>query len=266
VAAPVSPPAKPTPTLKPRPKPRARPITWATARNYHQLFKPGQTIVKAATPLCASYAAVVDTWTRDEESLATSIRGADADPYVAADFVVAHQWVNRRQLTIFNRSITAISRKGLAGATKGAARRGAFVKVFTLDALFVCHVGAKVRAIRESLASLDDRAGSVVALAADKPWYPKGYTEFSDGLAWQWVANPSCPDYASEGCWQMDAISRDGCPDSLYGEITILQGDVAVDYTNDAISGIAPGERARLTFVSTTSGQQTGRLSKLDCY
>lgn len=98
-------------------------------------------------------------------------------------------------------------------------------------------------------------------------WYPKGYSEVQDGIAFAWIPNKkvSCPTYTT--CWQAYVIARDGCPSSLYVELSVENkaGD-AIGFTNDVAGTVRPGQRAKLTFISTSDEQARAALAEVSCY
>jgi hypothetical protein len=133
----------------------------------------------------------------------------------------------------------------------------------------VCRLGTIYKQLDHRLASLDTRSADITGLAAAKPWYPRGWYEYSDdaSVAWRWRDKASCVgDYFGSACWGMDVLAEDGC-DDLYVEVTILdRGDNAIDYANDALSGLQPGEIAKLSFESFNEAAASARLSEINCY
>jgi hypothetical protein len=119
----------------------------------------------------------------------------------------------------------------------------------------------------ELATSVADINSSIQRLSAeyrtDKPWYPRGFTEYSDAVAYQWVSG-SC-DYFFK-CSNMEVVTQYGCDSSLYVEANVMSGDVVVGYTNDTTGALAPGQRARLTFTITEDEGQSVRLSEISCY
>ncbi len=53
-------------------------------------------------------------------------------------------------------------------------------------------------------------------------------------------------------CSQIVVLSRYGCPDGLYVEANFKSGDTVVDYGNDALGSLGPGDTAVLTLTSTS--------------
>ena len=74
----------------------------------------------------------------------------------------------------------------------------------------------------------------------------------------------TCGDYS---CWGVYAITRYGCPSSLYAEVSLLDaGDVQVGYTNDTPGAVAPLQKVRLKFDDIDGSARTARLAQLNCY
>lgn len=92
---------------------------------------------------------------------------------------------------------------------------------------------------------------------------PAGFETWEDGIAWRYVQDPDC-DYG--GCWQVEVVTRDGCPDGLYVALNILDGETVVGTTNDLIGSVAPDEVARLTLTTFEEGPRSGRLTEITCY
>jgi hypothetical protein len=73
--------------------------------------------------------------------------------------------------------------------------------------------------------------------------------------------------YSSGSCWGMEAIARDGCPASLYVEISILDASgAAIGYSNDVAGSVSPGQHAKLTFDTMEDGASKARLAEVSCY
>lgn len=129
-----------------------------------------------------------------------------------------------------------------------------------------CHV-ATYNSTWHSLATVFNSAlSSAEVAAANIPWYPNGYEEWSgdSALAWKWVGG-SCElgDY----CWHVQVITQTGCASRLYGQLNLLDGsDTAIGYTNDISGSLGPNSKAILEFSSYQDGVSSGRLTELSCY
>lgn len=98
---------------------------------------------------------------------------------------------------------------------------------------------------------------------APKPWFPKGFSEFQDGIAFKWTTG-SC-DFGR--CAHALVIAKYGCPNGLYVEVNGFdKSSTQVDYTNDVTSYLAPMKQAKLTFNFTDDSASTVQISKVNCY
>jgi hypothetical protein len=108
---------------------------------------------------------------------------------------------------------------------------------------------------------------SAIRVASSAPWYPNGYFDVGEGLAGKWTR-----DYVDcYGCsyWTLDVVSKNGCPSGVYVEMSILRDGVAVDWTNDSLSSLSPGQKGKLEFRAYLSGSgsnYTGSVSESSCY
>jgi hypothetical protein len=106
---------------------------------------------------------------------------------------------------------------------------------------------------------------SLEAKAANAPWYPVGYNEWTgdNNIAWRWT-DRSCSYYV-DYCWHVQVITNTGCPDGVYAEINIKDsaGNV-IDYTNDSVPSLPAGSTAVLEL--STSRSATGSLVTLNCH
>ena len=135
---------------------------------------------------------------------------------------------------------------------------------FSLD-----HCGAliqyddNVELLRDADAILD----GIRELAADAPWYPEGFSEYSANLAYRWSTNEGGWPCNSCVFWKMTVVTKNGCTSGLYGEINVLRNGSTVDWTNDLVAYVAPGGSAVLTYTRYpyNSGLQ-GQLIELSCY
>ena len=94
------------------------------------------------------------------------------------------------------------------------------------------------------------------------PWFPAGYTEVQDGIAFKWIT-PSC-DYGK--CNQASLIIRDGCPSSLYVETTEFDStQTQIGFSNDSVGAVAPMQKVKMTFHASDQ-TRTMQFAKVSCY
>jgi len=99
-------------------------------------------------------------------------------------------------------------------------------------------------------------------------WYPSDFNLFSDdaNIAWRWLENNEFSCSIGDSCWGMLVIAQDGCPSSLYAEVSILDSSgTQIAYSNDSLSVAAPMQKNKLTFESFDSSANTARLTKISC-
>ena len=104
----------------------------------------------------------------------------------------------------------------------------------------------------------------------DDTWMPAGFTGYAsdDSIAWRWgtKAETSCT-YSSGSCWSVILIAKDGCPQSLYGEVNIFdKNDIQMSYTNDTLGTVQPMQKVKLTFDTFDESAQSANISKFSCY
>ena len=96
----------------------------------------------------------------------------------------------------------------------------------------------------------------------EAPWFPAGYSEVQDVIAFKWIT-PTC-DFGR--CNQATLIVRDGCPSSLYVETTEFDGtQTQIGYSNDSVGAVAPMQKVKMTFHASDQ-TRTMNLAKVSCY
>jgi hypothetical protein len=132
------------------------------------------------------------------------------------------------------------------------------------DAVSQCKLDSLYSKAQRAASGADSAIESVVSLAEDVPWYPKGYSPTQDeDVAFQWVRNPNC-DYF--GCWQVRVVVNKYCS-TLYMELATENSAGDKDgFTNDILSGLAPGDHGLMTMTNTSSGSHSASVSKVSCY
>jgi len=100
-----------------------------------------------------------------------------------------------------------------------------------------------------------------------QPWTaPAGYTKYDAKTAYVWV-NPTASECLGDHCWAMELVTRDGCPTSLYVELSLEDATgTSVGYTNDVAGVLAAGQKARLVFDSFEASATKARLTQVTCY
>lgn len=117
------------------------------------------------------------------------------------------------------------------------------------------------------LAEADRIFDRVREMAANAPWYPEGFSEYSSGLAYRWSTDEGGWPCNNCSFWKMTVLTKNGCPYGVYGEINILRRGSVVGWTNDLIDYLGPGETAILNYVRYPyRSALVGELVELSCY
>lgn len=134
------------------------------------------------------------------------------------------------------------------------------------DKVVAEHKAAHDAAVAQALADQQAARDAAAAEAAANAWKAGGYTETSqdETVAYKW--NNSGCDSSYSACWGMQIVVKDGC-DNLYIEVSISNAaGEKIGYSNDVLTGLAPGDHGRMNFTDTTGSGDTARISKVNCY
>jgi len=100
-------------------------------------------------------------------------------------------------------------------------------------------------------------------------WWPSDLLGHEGDLtAWRWLKKSEFDcTYSDVSCWGMKVITRDGCPSSLYVELSILDSSgTAIGYTNDTVGSVAARQEAKLVFDTFEEDAEKARLAEISCY
>jgi hypothetical protein len=100
-----------------------------------------------------------------------------------------------------------------------------------------------------------------------QPWSaPAGMTKYDSTTAYAWVT-PKTGECISDRCWAMDVVTRDGCPTSLYVELSLTDSaGTNVGFTNDVAGVVSAGQKAHLIFDSFEDAASKATLADVTCY
>lgn len=114
--------------------------------------------------------------------------------------------------------------------------------------------------------------------ASHEPWHA-GYTPYWGDVTgekvpnvyWKWIppAQISCVSYATNGCWQIQVVTRDGCSSDLSGELGVLDSSGAQIETLYGDAGaVSPLSTTVLEFDADSGNAQgaKGQVKSLTCY
>jgi hypothetical protein len=204
--------------------------------------------------------------TVDERLKATDV---EPDAYTAAEFVDEYDWESVDHDGVLRSEVRRVTDPLLTEAVKPEIVGEAQLAGFLDDVVEGCGIDAEYTSLIASSQGLDNKLSTLRTRAQNLPWYPEDFgTWFGDpNLAWRWAEKGEFSCSYGDRCQAIFVASKSGCPGGLYAKINILDSSgVVVDYSNDLLSGIRPGEVAKMQFEFFTRGAGTTRLEELNCY
>lgn len=123
-----------------------------------------------------------------------------------------------------------------------------------------CSGGASVHTPRPTVASTPVAA-----------WWPSDFTPAPSDrtVAYRWLkaGEFTCRYQTGSACWGMYVIARDGCPGSLYVELSLTDGSgTVVGMANDTAGAVQRGQKAKLVFDTFEEAAMKARLADVSCY
>ena len=109
-------------------------------------------------------------------------------------------------------------------------------------------------------------ASSIQVLAASKPWYPKGFEELPNYPGFAYKNTPTGCTYSFGNCAKFKIVSEMGCPTSLYVETNSLSNSEVVDWSNDTVPGLEPGQVALMETTFTSDLGNKWEFASIHCY
>lgn len=98
-----------------------------------------------------------------------------------------------------------------------------------------------------------------------KPILPFGFVSIGGGLGGRWTDQPC--SLSMGGCNHMEVYSPNGCPNSLYVELNVLDSaGRVIGYTNDAVGSVGAAQKALLEFSYFEDGASKVEVSEVSCY
>lgn len=193
--------------------------------------------------ICASYADLIDRYTSVVAKRTKSLDGKSNDPYKAAKFVGNNGWVYEDLSVGFNEDWESAATEALNAVSNGQAGTVESLDDYRRASLEACGLDEDYETLRSDVSVVDSDQSSVLSAAEEKPWYPKGYEEWVDGVAFKYNASATRNSYLCG--WAYNVVCRDGCPNGLYVEVNFEDGNgTIVDYGNDYIAQLLPGDKA----------------------
>jgi len=250
--------------------PSARPSASEPLPNSYLDYVAQSAARKQLRSLCPTLEAIVlSSESRIDKADALLDSHSGNDPFEAQEFVRKNRASDfKDRFGSLDAAVTTAARKSLRKLSTEAAARTLMTKQYTQDGLSECKLRNRLMQARAEYGTIASKWASIEGLAASVPWHPRGFYEYRQGLAYRFVEGGSDPCYASCSYWTIEVISQDGCRGGLYAEMNISQGNRVVDWTNDTLPRLGPGQIAQLqmvTYSSAVSSGSTGELVTLRC-
>jgi len=236
------------------------PVSWT------EIIKDGVVASEVSQSICNDLDSMMKKQSKIVKDRLEVTEKPSADAFDSADYLETIDWSDFKHRDSIIIEQSAISDLALIEASS-IAPDATQLKEFLGDTLVSCSLDQDSISVLASAYSLDSRLTTMGMKAENLPWYPKGYSTYSGDIAWRWLEGKEYRCSYGDHCWGISIIAKNGCPTSLYAQITILDGNGAnIGYTNDLTSGLSSGQEAKLVFEDFTPGAKSARLSEISCY
>jgi len=225
----------------------------------------------ATTPvICDNYEEVIAKYEAAAEKRINAMRGKLKDAYVASSFKRGKGWLKDDFNDYLETAIQRTAVKALNSISGGRAEELADLVAYRGDSLQLCRLADRYTSTKLSVNKAQGSAEKVVAKAATRPWYSKGYSEYTDGLAYKYTTFSGGDPCGYSECRyaKVTVESRDGCYSGLFGEVNFLDDSGNTrDWDIDSVNAIYPDDRETLVFISySVRGPGKVQLRSLSCY
>jgi hypothetical protein len=145
---------------------------------------------------------------------------------------------------------------------------GAYTKnmlTWNSDLFYIATSDCNFKNELDALLNYDNALSEAKNVLANAPWYPRGFSEFSDypGIAYKPYRNYYC-SYSFGTCARFQVISNSSCQSNLYIQAHLLVGGTVVDWGNDSLSlGAYQIGDVEITFTEDYSG--TYEITAINC-
>ena len=234
--------------------------------DWTEILLPGKNAPDISTSLCRDLDSLISKQAKIIKERISASDKASIDQFDGAAYIKTIDWSTfQHEDNIVNEQL-GISSPLLIANTSTAPSVEQSSK-FLNDSISTCLLAETSKTLLSDARFLDSRMNLMQYKATHLPWYPKGFTEYKGEIAWRWLEHGEFRCSYGDHCWGMLVVAKNGCPSSLYAEITILDGSGSnVGYTNDTTSGLSPGQQAKLIFEDFTPGADSARLGEISCY
>lgn len=233
---------------------------------YQDILKLNIDSASESKEICNKLSKSIETQQKSTTKHLKLLKGVDGNAYRVKEFLDSVSWTIVDQEGTFTFGLETIAAEQLSGVTVSPPTR-AMNMAFLIDSLATCNLAiAYSEALAQSV-SVNEFVAQFRARVQNLPWYPEGFGIFSNGIAYRWLENGEYRCSYGNHCWGMYVVVQNGCPTSLYVEITILDGaGTNIGYTNDIANRVRAGDKVKLVFEDFTPGARSARVAEISCY
>lgn len=217
--------------------------------------------------ICDTYTDVLTKFIANANAQLKSGNKYVDDPYTAAKYINNVAWVDSDSKERLDSAVDKAATSALNVVTDGQAGNVTDLAPYIADSMEACGLTTQYSTAQGKASEVNELAADLAAEAENKPWYPRGYSEYSgdDSLAWKWIdADADCFSRCQFN--HIMVVSRDGCSEGLYAEVNFLRNDTVIDWTNDSVPALRVGGKAQLEFISYEGNADETQLAELNCH
>jgi hypothetical protein len=159
---------------------------------------------------------------------------------------------------------SCISKTGIACSGYGSAKPNDCYSAAQLRARVAARKAQLLAAARERKRAAAAAKARAAVIAAANAWH-KGYTQQDANVYWKWVTGQSCQDYATNGCWHVAVITRDGCPSYVAVNANEYQNRAIVNSLLDNQGYGIPPQTERVFELDADANGVTANDVQIDC-
>ena len=226
----------------------------------------GTTLTNEA--ICTDYSAVLDEYEGITSRRLAKLEEKSSDAYSAASLVNNATWIDEDLGADFENAIAVIDDGALTLATGGNTDGIDDTDAFAAAAIAECGLTSRISQVREQVSEVSSKAAEISALASQRPWYPKGFFEITEGFAGKWIRGASDPCGYGPRCtyWTLDVVGENGCPSSVYVEVNFTRNGSVVDWGNDSLPSLNSMQKGRLQFYTYDLPVDSIQIADVSCF
>jgi hypothetical protein len=235
---------------------------------WSQNLKPDAVSSELTTASCKELGKVIKSQSNLVAARIAATEKPSSDPYDSSAYLQTINWEDTRHANSIFQLEKELVGSLLATASVSTPTDSQY-KGFVADSVNACELTSIATDLDNAAYKLDSRLTSMKSSANNLPWYPKGFSEYSNsGVAFKHSTKKGLGCYSCYGI-VYEVISKTSCPNQLYVEANFMDSSGAVEaWTNDTVHALQSGKIAYITLISysVSGGGGTVEITKVDCY